>query len=118
MRVRGILLLLLIAVVGGLADKGIVGHSVGEAMRIIMLIFSYIYAAIMGLGVIYYFLSNPLPFSLGRNFMFYTMDCGLILVSAIICHFIGWIPSDNLLLACVAFYVYLSGKLPSDSAFN
>lgn len=35
MRVRGILLLLLIAVVGGLADKGVVGHSVGEAMRLL-----------------------------------------------------------------------------------
>lgn len=118
MRVRGILLLLLIAVVGGLADKGVVGHSVGEAMRITMMVFSYIYAAIMGLGVIYYFFSNPIPFSLGRNFMFCTMDCGLILVCSIICHFIGWSPSDNLLLACVAFYIYISGKLPSDSAFN
>jgi len=118
MRVRGTLLLFLIAVVGGLADKGVVGHSVGEGVRITMMVLSYIYAGIMGVGAVYYFFSNPIPFSFGRNFMFVTMDCGLIFLSAVICHFIGWSPSDGLLLACVAFYVYLSGKLPSDSDCN
>lgn len=118
MRIRGVLLLFLIAVVGGLADKGVVGHSVGEGMRITMLILSYTYVVVMGIGSLYYFFTGPLPFSLGRNFMFATMDCGLLFLSAVICHFIGWVPSDNLLLACVAFYVYLSGKLPSDFAFN
>lgn len=117
MRVRGVFLLFLIAIVGGLADKGIVGHSVGEFMRIIMLVLSYVYAVIMGLGVLYYFFTGPLPFSIGRNMMFYTMDCGLIFLCAIICHFIGWSPSDILFLACVGFYVYLSGKMPSGPDF-
>lgn len=118
MQIRGVFFLFLIAVVGGLADKGLVSQSVGITMRDLMVILSYAYFVLIGLRVIKEFLLNKQPFSLANNLMFERIDIGMMFLSAIICHLIGWNSSDTLLLICTGFCIYINGKHPSDSVFD
>ncbi|MDI6977238.1 hypothetical protein QMM68_23170 [Serratia sp. Se-RSBMAAmG] len=117
MRIKGVYLLFLIVLVGCLADKGLVSQPVGKTMHDLMVIFSYAYVVLIGLRAFKEFITNRMPFSVGRNFMFQKIDIGLMFVCAIMCHLIGWNPSDTLLLICTGLCVYINGKLPSGSDF-